>query len=100
MWKRFVRAIKSLFGGLISSIEDPKLILEQNIREMNDQIPKMNENIATVKIVNDEGRPVTQDARDFLEVKELSTVVVKGTAKRDDQGNLTVAANKIFVRKD
>ena len=49
MWKRFVRAIKSLFGGLISSIEDPKLILEQNIREMNDQIPKMNENIATVK---------------------------------------------------
>ncbi|MEL7341559.1 MAG: PspA/IM30 family protein, partial [Bacteroidota bacterium] len=40
MWKRFIRAIRSLFGGLISSIEDPKLILEQNIREMNDQIPK------------------------------------------------------------
>ena len=49
MWKRFVRAIKSLFGGVVSSIEDPKLILEQNIRELNDQIPKMNENIATVK---------------------------------------------------
>ncbi|MEM9937021.1 MAG: PspA/IM30 family protein, partial [Bacteroidota bacterium] len=49
MWKRFVRAIRSLFGGLISTIEDPNLILEQNIREMNDQIPKMNENIATVK---------------------------------------------------
>lgn len=49
MWKRFIRAIRSLFGGLLSSIEDPKLILEQNIRELNDQIPKMNENIATVK---------------------------------------------------
>jgi phage shock protein A len=49
MWKRFVRAIKSLFGGLVSSIEDPKLILEQNIRELNDQVPRMNENIATVK---------------------------------------------------
>lgn len=49
MWKRFVRALKGIFGGLVSSIEDPKLILEQNIREMNDQIPKMNENIATVK---------------------------------------------------
>ncbi|RMG67126.1 MAG: PspA/IM30 family protein, partial [Bacteroidetes bacterium] len=49
MWKRFIRAMRSLFGGLISSIEDPKLILEQNIRELNDQIPKMNENIATVK---------------------------------------------------
>lgn len=49
MFQRFIRAIKSLFGGLVSSIEDPKLILEQNIRELNDQIPKMNENIATVK---------------------------------------------------
>ena len=49
MWKRFVRAIRSIFGGLISTIEDPKLILEQNIREMNEQIPKMNDNIATIK---------------------------------------------------
>ncbi|MEX0778386.1 MAG: PspA/IM30 family protein [Balneolales bacterium] len=49
MFKRFARAIKSLFGGLIGSIEDPKLILEQNIRELNDQVPMMNENIATVK---------------------------------------------------
>jgi phage shock protein A len=49
MFNRLIRAIKSLFGGFISSIEDPKLILEQNIRELNDQIPQMNENIATVK---------------------------------------------------
>lgn len=49
MFKRFIRAIKSLFGGVISSMEDPKLILEQNIRDLNDQIPQMNENIATVK---------------------------------------------------
>lgn len=49
MWKRFIRAIKALFGGAISAIEDPRLILEQNIRELNDQVPKMNESIATVK---------------------------------------------------
>ncbi|TVR31965.1 MAG: PspA/IM30 family protein [Balneolaceae bacterium] len=49
MFQRFIRAIKSMFGGLVSSMEDPKLILEQNIRELNDQIPQMNENIATVK---------------------------------------------------
>ena len=49
MWKRFVRAIKALFGKAVSAIEDPKLILEQNIREMNDQVPKMNQSIATVK---------------------------------------------------
>lgn len=49
MFRRLGRALKSLFGGLIGSIEDPKLILEQNIRELNDQVPVMNENIATVK---------------------------------------------------
>lgn len=49
MWQRFIRAIKSIFGGVVGAMEDPKLILEQNIRELNDQVPKMNENIATVK---------------------------------------------------
>ena len=49
MWKRFVRAIRALFGKAVSTIEDPKLILEQNIRDLNDQVPKMNDNIATVK---------------------------------------------------
>lgn len=38
-----------MFGGFVNSMENPKLILEQNIRELNDQIPQMNENIATVK---------------------------------------------------
>ncbi len=30
-------------------MENPRLVLEQNIRELNDQVPEMNENIATVK---------------------------------------------------
>jgi phage shock protein A len=41
--------VTSLFGGAVSAIEDPRTILEQNIRELNDQVPEMNENIATVK---------------------------------------------------
>lgn len=49
IWARFTRFVKSVFGGAISALEDPKLILEQNIRELNDQVPRMNENIATVK---------------------------------------------------
>lgn len=49
VWARFTRFVKSIFGGAISAMEDPRLILEQNIRELNDQVPKMNENIATVK---------------------------------------------------
>ena len=56
------------------------------------------DNIATIKIVDDAGKPFVGDARELLNVKELSTVVVQGKAKRDEQGNLTVAATKVFVR--
>src|SRR5688500_19672048 len=49
MWHRFKRAMRSFVGFFVSSIEDPELILEQNIRDMNDQVPKMNESIAMVR---------------------------------------------------
>jgi phage shock protein A len=49
MWERFKRAMRSFAGFFVSSIEDPELILEQNIRDMNDQVPKMNESIAMVR---------------------------------------------------
>lgn len=83
MWKRFVRAIKSLFGGLISSVEDPKLILEQNIRELNDQVPKMNESIATVKanvvLLQKESKKYG------LQIRDLTAKVKAGIqAGRDD----------------
>lgn len=59
---------------------------------------EVKDNIATVKIVDDQGKPVGEDARQLLAVKELSLVVVTGAAKRDEAGNLTILANKIFVR--
>ncbi|MBK7862756.1 MAG: PspA/IM30 family protein [Archangiaceae bacterium] len=49
MWERFKRAMRSFGGFFVSSIEDPELILEQNIRDLNDQVPKMNESIAMVR---------------------------------------------------
>ncbi|MBX7098382.1 MAG: PspA/IM30 family protein [Myxococcaceae bacterium] len=49
MWDRFRRAMRSFVGFFVSSIEDPELILEQNIRDLNDQVPKMNESIAMVR---------------------------------------------------
>src|SRR5205085_3628858 len=49
MWQRFKRAMRSFAGFFVSSIEDPELILEQNVRDLNDQVPKMNESIAMVK---------------------------------------------------
>jgi hypothetical protein len=54
---------------------------------------------ALVKIVDASGKPLATDARKLLGLKELQTVVVRGTAKRDEAGNLTVLANGIFVRK-
>jgi phage shock protein A len=41
--------LRSFFGFFISVAEDPELILQQNIRDMNDQVPRMNESIAMVK---------------------------------------------------
>lgn len=49
MFQRLARALRSFFGFFISVAEDPELILEQNIRDMNDQVPRMNESIAMVK---------------------------------------------------
>lgn len=61
---------------------------------------QVKDNIATVKLVDPSGSLVAGDARELLGVRELSTVVVQGTATRDEQGNLTMAANKIFVRQE
>jgi hypothetical protein len=54
--------------------------------------------MATVKVVDDQGQTVPADARRLLGLKELDTVVVRGRAKRDDQGNLTVLAVGIHRR--
>lgn len=52
-----------------------------------------------LKIIGPDGKPVATGAKELLGVKELQTVVVKGTAKRDEAGNLTVLASGIFVKK-
>jgi phage shock protein A len=49
MFERLSRLIRSFVGFFISVAEDPELILQQNIRDMNDQVPRMNESIAMVK---------------------------------------------------
>ena len=69
MWQRFMRAIRSIFGGAVSAMEDPELILEQNIRDLNDQVPKMNESIAMVKanvtLLEKENAKYQQDMADL-----------------------------------
>jgi hypothetical protein len=61
-----------------------------------DQLPT---STTLVKFVDETGNPLNVDARELLKVKELQTVVVRGKAKRDDAGNLTVLADGIYVRK-
>ncbi len=49
MFRRLSRMFRSFVGFFISMGENPELILEQNIRDLNDQVPRMNESIAMVK---------------------------------------------------
>ncbi len=53
---------------------------------------------ATIKFVNEAGDTLPTDARQLLGVKELQYVTVRGQAKRDEAGNLTVLAKGIYVK--
>lgn len=59
---------------------------------------QVKENIAVVKVVDEQGKPVAQDARRLLEVEELNTVVVHGKAQRGGGGSLAVLADRVFVK--
>ena len=52
-----------------------------------------------VKFLGDEGKVLSVDARDLLGIKDESTVVVRGIASRDATGNLSIAAEGVFVRR-
>jgi len=54
---------------------------------------------ALVKVVDAHGRTISTDARQLLNVEPLSQVVVRGRAKRDEAGNLTVLANGVYVSR-
>ena len=63
------------------------------------ETPKLPTSTALIKVVDESGDLVKADARELLKVKELSTVIVKGKAQRDDAGNLTVLATGVYVKK-
>lgn len=46
---RLANVFKALFGSWLRSIEDPVLILQQNMIDMNEQVPLMNKNISIVR---------------------------------------------------
>ncbi|MCH2182388.1 MAG: hypothetical protein MK108_10320 [Mariniblastus sp.] len=60
---------------------------------------KLPTSMALVQFSDQSGSVVKQDARSLFNLTELQTVVVQGVAKRDDAGNLTIVADKMFVKK-
>src|SRR5437867_10900025 len=83
MWRRLARVFRSFVGFFISIAENPEMILEQNIRDMNDQVPRMNESIAMVKA--NASLLEKEEAKYQREIQEL-TAKVKAPiqAGRDD----------------
>jgi len=55
--------------------------------------------LAQVKLVGADGKTLPVGAKELLGIKELTVVVVKGKANRDEKGNLTVVASGLFARK-
>ena len=53
--------------------------------------------MALVQFTDSNGKVIRHDARDLFDLTELQTVVVRGVAKRDDAGNLTIMADGLFV---
>jgi hypothetical protein len=59
----------------------------------------LNSGKALVKIVDGSGNVVRSRAKEFLGLTELDTVIVRGKAVRDENNNLIVLANGVFVKK-
>ncbi len=49
MWSRIRRFFRSVFGALVGMGEDPRLLLEQSVRDMRDKLPEMNAGIAKAR---------------------------------------------------
>lgn len=83
MWIRFKRAVRSFVGYFVSTVEDPELILHQNVRDLNDQVPRMNENIAMVRanltLLEKENGRLAGEVRDLT-----SKIKAAILANRDD----------------
>ncbi|MFL6278119.1 MAG: PspA/IM30 family protein [Blastocatellia bacterium] len=90
MWNRIKRLFRSVFGGLIESAEDPELILKQVIRDMNDKVPQMRENVvqvmATEKKLQKEVEILT---REINEAEYRVKAAIK--QERDDVAKLYIA---------
>ena len=83
MWQRFVRWLRSIFGGAIEAMENPELILKQAIRDMRDKIPKINQNLAKMR-----GglNLLEQEYNDYADQERKLIARVKAALEAGDEG--------------
>ena len=95
MFRRLSRMFRSFAGFFISVAENPELILEQNIRDMNDQVPRMNESIAMVKA--NSTLLEREETKYKADIKDLSSKVQAAIqAGRDDlAGNFAIQLEQV-----
>jgi hypothetical protein len=62
------------------------------------EVDRLKDAKVMVKLVDQQGQIVKNDARQLLDIKELDTVVVRGRAQRDEAGNLTILADGVYRR--
>ncbi|MBI4863059.1 MAG: PspA/IM30 family protein [Candidatus Riflebacteria bacterium] len=89
MFERLKRMIRSVVGWFIELGEDPEMILRQNVKDMQDQVPAMNQSIAMIKA----NQTLLQKEKDQLEEQIRSlTAKIKAalkTGRRDLALNFT-----------
>jgi hypothetical protein len=60
---------------------------------------KIQKSVATVHLTNDGTTPIKTEIEGFRGLQRLSSyVTVKGKAKRDEAGNLTIIASNLFIK--
>lgn len=60
---------------------------------------QMLSSLAIVEMVDEQGKTVPTDARQLLGVAADQTVVVRGRAKRNEEGHLIISAAGIYIRR-
>ncbi|MBI4866336.1 MAG: PspA/IM30 family protein [Candidatus Wallbacteria bacterium] len=98
MFERIKRMFRSFIGFFIELGEDPELILKQNIRDMEDQVPVMNQNIAMIK-ANQVLLDKEKNKLDMSE-KELSAKIQAALKAGRRDIALTFATQLEQVKKD
>ncbi len=61
--------------------------------------PELSKNTLLVQMKSSQGKLIEEDARQLLGVSALDTVVVEAELDKDDSGNVTLAARKLYIRK-